>query len=59
MDRKPTRAWEESMSAEHGAKSWGIGEQDLMCALGTSPWESHLLPRLGIGCTGYSEFSHT
>ena len=59
VDRKTARAWEESMSAEHGAKSWGIGEQDLMCALGTSPWESHLLPRLGIGCTGYFEFSHT
>ena len=47
------------MSAEHGAKSWGIGEQDIMCALGTSPWENHLLPRLGIDCMGYFEFSHT
>lgn len=59
MDIKLSGAWEESMSAEHGAKIWGIGEKDITCALGTSPWENHLLPRLGIDCTGYFEFSHT
>ena len=59
VDIKPAQAWEESTSAEHGAKSRGVGEQDLVCALGTNPWENQILPRQGTGRTGYFEFSHT